>query len=183
MTLKLGSEEIMNSSGEPRFADRTITGTLMWYYAICEREVWLASRGIYPEDDHYKLEIGRLTHEYYYREEKKEVEFEGAKIDVVENKLVCEVKTSSSFLEAAKLQLAYYLYRLEKLGIQAEGEIRIPRERKKFKLVLDSELRAKVEDAIKGIQRIANRQSPPPPRKTRFCRHCAYSDFCWGDEL
>jgi len=38
-----------------------VTGTLIWYYYICHREVWLMARRIEPSQENPFIEIGRLT--------------------------------------------------------------------------------------------------------------------------
>jgi CRISPR-associated exonuclease Cas4 len=160
---------------------QTITGTLVWYYFICKREVWLMSRGITPDEDFSFLEVGRAIHEVYYERMLKEVSLEGMKLDLVKygEMLVCEVKTSSKFLQAAKFQLLYYLYRLEKIGLKMCGEIRIPKERKRIKVYLNEEDKNLLLKALKEIKEIANLEKPPAPEKTPFCKKCAYKDFCW----
>jgi len=165
-------------SGKP------ITGTLLWYYAICRREVWLMAHNIKPDEEHQSLEIGRIVHESFYDRMKREVEAEGMKIDVIgrEGGVVYEVKTSSKFLDATKLQLGYYLWRLELMGVKATGIIAVPRERRKISVSLDNMLRARVVSALREISKLCAEQLPPPPVRIPFCRRCAYRDFCWGAE-
>ncbi len=162
---------------------KAITGTMLWYYAICKREVWLLAHCITPDEEHQSLEIGRAVHENFYAEMKKEIEAEGMKIDVVSSKegMIYEVKTSSKFVEATKLQLGYYLYRLERMRIKMDGVIVVPRERRRIRVTLDDQLREKVLKAIKEIRDICSSQTPPQPVKIPFCRRCAYRDFCWAD--
>lgn len=159
-----------------------ITGTMVWYYSLCRREVWLMGHEITPDEDFYSLEIGRAVHQIFYKEFRKEIGLEGAKFDFLKRgeNVVCEVKTSSRFLDAVILQLSYYLYRLREYDIKATGEIRIPKERKRIEVKLDSEREAKLLTALKGIQSIMELSKPPEPVKTRFCKRCAYRDFCWG---
>jgi CRISPR-associated exonuclease Cas4 len=161
---------------------RYITGTLVWYYSICKREVWLMAHEITPDEDFYSLEIGRAIHQIFYKEFRKEVGLEGARFDFLkkERNVVCEVKTSSRFLDAAILQLLYYLYRLKEYGIEAIGEIHVPKERKKIKVTLDGEHEARLLSALKEIRLIMSSTKPPEPVNTPFCRKCAYRDFCWG---
>jgi CRISPR/Cas system-associated exonuclease Cas4 (RecB family) len=45
-------EEFRLASGRP------ITGTLLWYYAICKREVWLMAHSIAPDEENQALEMG-----------------------------------------------------------------------------------------------------------------------------
>lgn len=160
---------------------QAITGTLIWYYFICKREVWLMGHGIEPDEDFHLLEIGRAVHEIYYERMLREISFEGIKLDLLKHRemVICEVKTSSKFLQAATFQLLYYLYRLEEMGLKMHGEIRIPRERKRIKVYLDEENRNDLLRALKEIKEIVNSEKPPEPKKTPFCRKCAYREFCW----
>ncbi|MEM3986954.1 MAG: Dna2/Cas4 domain-containing protein, partial [Candidatus Methanomethylicia archaeon] len=43
-----------------------IGGTLIWYYYICHREVWLMSRHLEPSQSNPFIEIGRLISESTY---------------------------------------------------------------------------------------------------------------------
>jgi CRISPR-associated exonuclease Cas4 len=160
-----------------------ITGTLVWFSAICERETWLMSKNITPDSEDESLQIGRAVHETTYNESKKEIEMDGIKIDIIRERehVVCEVKTSSRFLEPAKLQLLYYLYRLKIEGYDFEGKILIPREKKTIEVRLDDEEEQRVRDALIKIRRIANLETPPEARLIPFCRRCAYRYFCWSE--
>jgi len=161
-----------------------VTGTLVWYYYICHREVWLMAHEIEPERENPFLELGRLIHEESYQRDKKEFKTDGMKIDLVRREkgrlVVGEVKKSSRFLESAEMQLAYYLWRLDQMGVEAKGELLIPKERKRIPVELSDDLRCKLEEAIEDIKRIAALESPPPPHRIPFCRNCAYREFCWG---
>ncbi len=164
--------------------DRAITGTLLWYYAICKRQVWLMARNITPDEEDPRIDLGRAIHETSFDTETKEVGLEGVKFDVVVRgkKLVYEVKTSSSFIEAARLQLKYYLYRLRELGVEMEGRIKVPREHKTYRVTLDEGDVEMLEDVLREIREIVMMPRPPPPKKIKFCSRCGYRDFCWGAE-
>lgn len=161
-----------------------ITGTLIWYYYVCQREVWLMGHGIHPFDDDPFMEIGRIIHEEYYQREKKEVETCGMKFDIIKRGdkglIIAEVKKSSRFIKPATMQLTFYLYTLRKQGIDAEGELLIPRERKRIKVNLTDELKIELESAIMRVKEIMEKDKPPPPNRIPFCRHCAYIEFCWA---
>ena len=65
--------------------------------------------------------------------------------------VIAEIKKSSRFLASATRQLQYYLWQLEKMGLEARGKLYIPEERKHVEVVLD-------EDAKKsccGLSRIS----------------------------
>ena len=161
-----------------------VTGTLMWYYFVCKREVWLMSREVTPFEEDDLLEIGRLIHEDSYKREKKEVDLFSMKIDVLMKTngrlLIGEMKKSSSYLMPARMQLLFYLYRLKEMGISAEGELLVPKERKKEKVILNKDAEEKVKSAISDIQKIIALETPPPAVKTHFCNRCAYKDFCFA---
>ena len=142
------------------------------------------SREVTPFEEDDLLEIGRLIHEDSYKREKKEVDLFSMKIDVLRKTngrlLIGEMKKSSSYLMPARMQLLFYLYRLKEMGISAEGELLVPKERKKEKVILNKDAEEKVKSAISDIQKIIVLETPPPAVKTHFCSRCAYKDFCFA---
>lgn len=161
-----------------------ITGTLVWYYFICARQVWLMAHQICPLQEDPFLEMGRVIHEKTYPKDRKGFETIGMKIDLIKregsNLLVAEIKKSSRFLKAASMQLIYYLWRLKELGIIANGVVLIPKEKKHFNVSLDNDLEKELKDAIFQIERIVELEIPPKPQKTKYCYKCAYFEFCWA---
>ena len=161
-----------------------ITGTLIWYYYICHREVWLMAHEINPEAENVLLELGRLIHEESYPRNKKEFSAPGMKIDIIRERegelIVGEIKKSSRFVDSARMQLVYYLYSLRQMGIEAKGELLIPKERKRISVELTRELQCMLEAAMQDIQEIISLSTPPPSMRIPFCRSCAYAEFCWG---
>jgi len=162
-----------------------ITGTLVWYYVICPRECWLMAHQLEPEHENDLLAEGRLNTEAHYEREEKEITLPGGvKVDKVrreDGKLVLgEIKKSSKFLPAAKLQLAYYLWVLEQEGVAAVGEVLVPEERKREEVVLDGELRDELMRALERIPRLIDQPTPPPAKWIRYCKSCAYAEFCWS---
>ncbi len=160
-----------------------ITGTLVWYSAICKREVWLMAKNITPDEEDPLLDRGRAIHETSYKQFRKELQLEGMKIDLIKykDKVICEVKTSSKFIKAARLQLLYYLYRLSSDGLEVEGEILIPLEKKKMKVRLDEEGKNELNSALMDIRSILSSDKPPLPNFIPYCKSCAYRYFCWSD--
>jgi len=161
-----------------------VNGTLIWYYYICKREVWLMSHSIEPDQSNSNIDLGRFIHEQAYKRTKKEISIGNIKVDTIRhenNQLVIgEVKKSSKFEHSAKMQLAFYLYELKKLGIEALGELLFPKEKKKINVTLDDNLINEINDAKRKILIIAYQEYPPKPDKIPFCRNCAYSEFCWA---
>jgi len=161
-----------------------ITGTMIWYYYICEREVWLMAREIHPDQEDPFIEIGRILSEESYKREKKNIYLEGMIIDVMKVKngevIIGEVKKSSRFEKAAKMQLSFYLLKLKKMGIEAKGELLFPREKKKVEVILTDEIENELKIAEGKIKSIINLDKPPEAKKIKFCKNCAYEEFCFS---
>lgn len=161
-----------------------VNGTLIWYYYICPREVWLMARQVTPDEDDSNIEIGRYIHEQRYRREKKEITVGNSKMDLVKRQngtvIVSEVKKSSKYLESSRMQLLFYLKQLYEHGIQAYGELLFPEERKKIEVVLTEESLKELQHTEEAILTLANEASPPPPKKISFCRNCGYREYCWS---
>jgi CRISPR-associated exonuclease Cas4 len=140
------------------------------------------SRKLNPDEEHEQLAFGRALHELTYLKNRKEVVLAGARLDILisKKKLVCEVKTSSRYLESAKFQLAYYLYGLREQGLNYSGELCIPLERKRFTVVLHSNLESRLVRVMAEIGKIISAERPEAPVKNRYCRKCAYKEFCWA---
>lgn len=140
------------------------------------------SREITPDEDASTLDVGRAIHEIFYRRMIKEVSLEGIKIDLFKRaeRAVCEIKASSKFVEAARFQLLYYLFRLKEYGVDAAGWILIPAEKRKIKVKLDAETEQVLLKVLKEIREIVELENPPPPMRVPYCRKCAYKEFCWA---
>jgi len=160
-----------------------VNGTLIWYYYICKREVWLIGHGIEPEQEGDFISLGRHIHESFYKRRKKELGIDNRiKIDILPGrKVIGEIKKSSRFVESARMQVAFYLYYMKKeKGIEMEGLLLVPEERKRVKVKLTEELERKVEKAIGEIKSILKLKRPPPAVKVNYCKKCAYREMCWA---
>jgi CRISPR-associated exonuclease Cas4 len=161
-----------------------VNGTLVWYYMICKRELWLMSRNILPDQFDENIDFGRFLHEFTYKKSKKEIAFGNVKFDLIyedNDKLVIgETKKSSKFFEASKMQLLFYLYYLNNSGINAEGVLHYPEERKKIKIFLDENSIKEMDFVIKDILEIINEDKPPEVVKINFCKNCGYNEYCFS---
>jgi len=153
-------------------------------YLTCPREAWLMYHSLISDQDHPLLSLGRFVHEDSYSRDRKEVFVDWLlKIDILRDQLVAEVKKSSKHKEAARMQLAYYLYYLKhEKGVECEGMLLFPKERKTEEVVLTPKLERKVEDLLEEIKEVVSRDKPPPRVKIRYCKTCAFYEFCFGDE-
>lgn len=112
----------------------------------------------------------------------KKVHLENVVLDLVRSEegdlVVGEIKKSSRGLESARLQLAFYLYKLRKYGINAKGRLLFPEERRRIDIELDDKMIKEVEDTVNEIVNIITKPYPPSFKKIGFCKHCAYKEFC-----
>lgn len=164
-----------------------ITGTLVWYYVICKRECWLMAHQIEPERENDLLAEGRLNTESHYEREEKEITLPGGvRVDKVRKEkgrlILCEIKKTSKFLAAARLQLAFYLWVLEQEGIEASGELLVPEERKKEILELE-DVKEELELTLSNIRELIAQAKPPKAEWLHYCKTCAYAEFCWSGEM
>jgi len=161
-----------------------VVGSVLNAYIVCPRKAWLMSRQICPDEDNTYLYLGRLIQNQYYSRERKEIFLEHLCLDLIrkedETLVVAEVKKSSRAREAARMQLAFYLYELKQMEISAKGELLFPEERRKEQLVLDKKLEQQVEEIKNCIVELVLQDQPPPPERSGFCRNCAYTEFCWA---
>lgn len=154
------------------------------YWAVCHRKLWLFAKGLRMEPLSDRVALGRLMHEQAYPGmSRREILIdELIKIDLLETESkVLEIKYSHKLVEAARLQLAYYLAYLKWQGAgELIGELRFPRERRKEEVRLTPELEGRLAEALRGVQQVEQLSAPPPAEHTKICRVCAYRDLCWG---
>jgi len=173
--------------GEVMSFEMPITGTHIWYYFVCKREVWLMIHQIAADQDHEDLDLdyGRFISENRYQRDKKEISIGHIVVDRLRTEngqlIVGEVKKSSRFIKSAKMQLLFYLDNLRKMGIEAKGELLFPEERKKEVVEWNEEEIGELKLARKDIRKIAKFPVPPKPEKIPFCRRCAYKEYCWAE--
>ncbi len=150
-----------------------------------EKKDWLFARRISPSVDDTSLEPDRIIGENTYKREKKELLLPGMKIDFMKKSegsiIVAEVKKSSKGEKAAIMQLLFYLYNLSKKGINAKGELLIPKERKKRIIELDEKSVKELKSLFAEMEEVLKKDTPPKIEKGKFCRNCAYNEFCWAE--
>jgi len=167
-----------NSHREPTVR---ITGLMVQYYVVCERELWFMSRGIDIDRDAVNIQRGTYVDENSYRDRRNSFQVNGRiALDIVDSGEVMEVKVSSKMEEPARMQLLFYLWYLDRiLDIERDGVLAYPKERSRERLTLTDEHAEKVEDAILGIIDTVERNAPPPLEKKPVCEACLYQDICW----
>jgi CRISPR-associated exonuclease Cas4 len=164
--------------------DVMINATVFYSFQVCPRQAWFYHHGISSDKDNPYLDLGRLIHEKSYQRERKEIFVDQLlKIDLFRGELVAEVKKSSRHMEAAKFQLAYYLYYLKhEKGLEFEGILLFPKERKTERVTLTDELESKIESILDAMKPILSTDRPPPAKRIKYCKSCSFYEYCWSDE-
>lgn len=161
-----------------------ITGSIINYYFICHTKVWLFSHHIQLEQEHENVKIGKELHEERYPRMKKEVTIlNQLKLDFVERGdelVVHEVKKSDRMKKSHIFQMYFYLDFLQQHDVHVKGEINYPLLNKKKEVVFGDAEREKLYSVIENIKKIVANGMPSPKRK-KFCKNCAYEEFCFGD--
>lgn len=160
-----------------------IGGLKIHYAQACPRKLWLFCRQVRLEKHHQPVAEGRVLHQTsYQRHRVQDLLLEDLlRIDLVTPQKIVEVKRSSRRAAWARLQLGYYLYFLELIGITGvTGEIRYPTERRREEVQLTPELRTQIRELIQKVAHIEALPAPPPASYKPLCKKCAYSDLCWA---
>ncbi|HWP93515.1 MAG TPA: CRISPR-associated protein Cas4 [Thermodesulfobacteriota bacterium] len=159
------------------------TGTLVNYYFVCKRKLWLFAHQINFETESDTVALGRLLSEISYDRQKKEIKIdEMISIDWIDfrNKVIHEVKKSDKLEEAHLWQVKYYLYFLESKGVQGfRAEINYPKFHKRELIELIDSDREYLKEVIKEIEEILPRDEIPEKVRIPACRSCSYFEFCW----
>jgi CRISPR-associated exonuclease Cas4 len=161
------------------------TGTQINYYIICPTKLWLFSYFTTMEQNSDIVALGKILQEKYYPHVKKDLLIDQKiAIDFIKkgNKMILhEIKKSDKLEEAHIAQLTYYLYYLKyEKGIEnIEGIINYPSKRKVVKVKLTTEKEKELLITFQKIKEILSLPQPPKPEKKKYCRKCAYFEFCW----
>ena len=161
-----------------------VNGHLVQAFGICKRQAWLLGHSVSADQSNDFLALGRLIDRNSYARERHQVAFGDNKFDFVQGAngemVVCEVKKSSRAERSARLQLAHYLYDLRKAGIEARGVLMFPTEKKRVEVVLTDELASELDSVYAGIEELVRKDAPPAAESCKYCRKCAYAEYCWG---
>ena len=166
-----------------------ITGTHFNYYFVCKRKLWLFANGIAMEHTSDLVFEGKLLHEASYPqrpERYEEMEIDGIKIDFYDarNKIIHEIKKSDKIEEAHEWQVKYYIFVLERNGIEGvTGLLEYPALRQTNKVLLSDEDRKQLNVIENDIRRIVESDECPATIHSRICKNCSYYDFCYSGEV
>lgn len=162
--------------------DIPITGTEMVYLYLCMRKLWLFHHGIRPENENVTVQIGKLIGETTFKRKNKEVKL--GNIGVVDwaelqHGIIHETKKSRCPMGAEVAQVRYYLWWMREHGMNIDRcIIHYPKQKKTKEVVWESEMSTSVEDDLRRARKIVTRPRPPEFEQLKWCRSCAYREFC-----
>ena len=166
-----------------------MTGTHFNYYQICHRKLWLFANSINMEHTSDLVYDGKLIDESSYpqrSERYEELEIDGVKIDYydVRNKVIHEIKRSDKVEHAHEWQVKYYIYVLERNGIEdVKGVLEYPALRHTAPVILTDADRIRITEMEKEIRQLIESDVCPPVINSKICKNCSYYDFCYiGEE-
>lgn len=182
--------------------ENPITGTEVAYYFVCARKLWFFAHNIQCEQESDAVRMGRHIHETSYKRKKKEVSVDGViVVDWIDHdeKVIHEVKKSSSMEQAHQWQLKYYMWYLEQKGMEMAdpssakkfegepekrgyiGELNYPKLRQTKTVILSKKDRETIEQKIiPNIRKIRNREKPPKTVEWDVCKFCSYNELCYS---
>jgi CRISPR-associated exonuclease Cas4 len=167
---------------------KIITGTQFNYYLICHRKLWLFSSGINMEHTSDLVYEGKLIHENSYPqrpEHHTEIEMDGIKIDFYDpkRKIIHEIKKSDSYEQAHEWQIKYYIYIMQKNGMEGmTGVLEYPKMKETRVVEFSKDDYDEINRMVAEITQIAGSVNCPEKKSFSKCRNCAYTDFCWSGE-
>lgn len=158
----------------------TITGTLVNYFVHCKRQCYLHYHKINLEDESELVKIGKAIHE---DKNTSELTIENIKIDKIKKDYLLEIKKSDADLDAAKMQVLYYLFKLKEKGIDKKGMIEVVEKKKEFKklheVLLTEENEMILKNLIKDLEILLSQEEIPKIEKDKKCKKCAYYPYCY----
>ena len=160
-----------------------INGTIINYYFHCKRQCYLFAKRINMEDNSEDVRIGRVLHQIKAKDNKNsEIKYDNMAMDKVTDNYVIELKKSDADIEAARMQVLFYLDNLEKKGIVREGKLVFEEKTSKDKvekIVLNNINRLTLQKCEKEIQELLKSKEPPKVVHKKRCQRCAYYEYCY----
>ncbi|HAV39613.1 MAG TPA: CRISPR-associated protein Cas4 [Aquificaceae bacterium] len=160
-------------------------GTQVAYYVVCQRKLWLFTKGISFERESEYVQLGKLLDEISFSREKvEEFTYEPVSIDFFSTKeglVVHEIKHSSALEPAHILQVKYYIYYLKTKGIKvSHGIIHYPKQKKLLKVEFDEKDEELINEVVSKMDEVVRKEIPPKVINKPYCKKCAYWEYCYG---
>lgn len=161
---------------------KEITGIMIYYYRVCIRKLWYFYHEIQMEQENENVLIGKTLDEHSYKNDEKHINIDNViNIDFIRKTgILHEIKKSKKIEEASILQVKYYLYYLQKKGLDhITAQIDYPLLKQTIEIQLTGEDITEIEIILAKIQEIVKLPYPPCTKKKQICKACAYYDLCY----
>lgn len=158
-----------------------ISGMQVYYYFVCSKKLWYFSHDISMEDESENVQIGKILDETSYKNKDKHIMIDNIiNIDFLsEHNVLHEIKKSRKIEEASIWQVKYYIYYLKKRGVDnIKGKIDYPLLKQSLTVELSDDDIDTLERVLENIKSIINSDLPPNTELKKYCKSCAYYDFC-----
>lgn len=163
-------------------SEMSVTGTEINYYFVCQKKLWLFTHHINMEQTSQYVEIGKELHQNSFSREKKEIMIDGViRLDFLDKELtIHETKKSKAMDKATRYQILYYIYYLQKKGIEGlKGKVHFPLQKRTEEIFFEAEDGERIEEIIAAIQQIKGLPIPPNEEKSGKCKKCSYYELCF----
>lgn len=178
---RIGNRKIFKERGVMYLTNEKITGIMVYYYFVCKRKLWLSCNGISMESENENVQVGKFLDENAYSNRRKHILINNEiNLDFIEGSgIIHEIKKSRKIEEASIWQVKYYLYYLQKNGLDnIRAEIDYPLLKQRVDVELTENDKVKLEEVLDEIVCIMNRPCIPVFSKNKACKKCAFFDLC-----
>ena len=161
-----------------------VNGTLVNYYFHCKRQCYLHGNRLNLEDNSEVVKIGKAIHESKAEEGKHtEISIDNIKLDKLTSEYLTEIKKSDADVEAAKWKLLFYLKILKDKGIHRKGKLEFieknKTDRKVLYLELNEDTEKELNNYIKEIEELIEKDDIPKTLNKAKCKKCSYYEYCY----
>ncbi|MEZ0360753.1 MAG: CRISPR-associated protein Cas4 [Hydrogenobacter sp.] len=160
-------------------------GTQVAYFVVCERKLWLFTKGVSFEHTSEKVALGKFLDEVSFkREQKLDLCGEPVSIDFITTAkgiVINEIKHSDALQEAHILQVKYYIFYLKNKGISvSHGVLHYPKQKRIVRVDISREDEKLIKEALEKMDHLLSLPKPPQRINAPYCKKCAYYEFCYG---
>lgn len=162
-----------------------ITGTMINYYLLCKRKLWLSYNRINMESSNEDVRIGKVLHNLKFTNNvNSHIKLDNiVEIDKITDNFIIEFKKSDSDINSAKYQILYYLYILKQKGLYRSGIVQFntvkKQKQRQIEFILTSENEQKIINIIQQIELLCSESIPPLLINNNKCKKCAYYEYCY----
>jgi len=131
--------------------------------------------------------LGKFISDSTYQREKHDLHIVNDDDEIVidfydpKRKIIHEVKKSDKMEETHIWQVKFYIYVLNKIGIEnVTGEIDYPKLRQLIKVEFNQQDKSRIEEIKSDIRNLISQKLPPPVINKPYCKSCSYYDLCYS---